>query len=362
MRKLPKTSKAIFPPETQWLDQPTGTPPSNGVPSATVIHFRELILNFLWRQWSALGVAGDARTSDSWFIDPEALLLFTTTQARFDPRLFDEMLDWLWGNAHSINVQRLKNLQNGVALGHPRIVAAIASWLSKRSSLNKWALLAQREDPGLPEPLFIQKDLKPFPMFGAEDETFLHYRWRRNPIKRRELSQPPNPHQSATLLSKLRALFGVTARCEVLLWLLTHESGRPADIARATSWFPKTVENTLNEMAASGLIRSARNGREKHYWIKHEEWGFLRSWTKPDGFPQWIEWPRLFSALERIMFQLSRADLSPILLASELRRVMEDLVPVLADGQLLSQFAASREHTGTRYTEVLLEDFSRLLG
>ena len=324
--------------------------------------FRELLLNFLWRQWSALGVAGQSRTDDPWCVDPEALLLFTTTQARFDPRLFDEMLDWLWGNAQWLNVQRLKNLQKSVPLGHPRIVAAIASWLGQRSTLSKWHALAQHEDKGAPEPLFLQKDFTPLPMFGAEDEIFLRYRWRRGPIKRRELSQPPNPHQAATLLCKLRALFGVQARCEILLWLLAHESGRPADIARATAWFPKTVENTLNEMSGSGLIRSARHGREKHYWLKHDDWRFLQTWTAPDGFPQWIEWPRLFSALEQILFQLSRTDLSPLLLASELRRVMDELQPVLADGRLLPKFAASRDHPGTRYTDVLLEDFTRLLG
>ncbi len=329
---------------------------------ATATHFRELLLNFLWRQWSALGVAGQARTDDPWCVDPEALLLFTTTQARFDPRLFDEMLDWLWGNAQGLNVQRLRNLQKSVTLGHPRVVAAIASWLGQRSTLNKWQPLADHTDQGVPEPLFLQKDISPLPMFGADDEIFLRYRWRRGPIKRRELSQAPNPHQAAALLCKLRALFGVSARCEVLLWLLAHESGRPADIARATAWFPKTVENTLNEMSGSGLIRSSRHGREKHYWVKHDDWRFLQSWTSPEGFPQWIEWPRLFSALEQIMFQLSRTDLSPLLQASELRRVMDDLQPVLADGRLLSHFAASREHTGTRYTEVLLEDFKQLLG
>ena len=35
---------------------------------------------------------------------------------------------------------------------------------------------------------------------------------------------------------------------------------------------------------------------------------------------------------------------------------------MLADGRLLPKFAASRDHPGTRYTDVLLEDFTRLLG
>jgi hypothetical protein len=57
--------------------------------------FLEETLDFLWRQWSALGVAGGARTEESWVIDPEALLIFSLQITRYEPRLFDEILDWL---------------------------------------------------------------------------------------------------------------------------------------------------------------------------------------------------------------------------------------------------------------------------
>ena len=72
--------------------------------------FQELLLDFLWRQWSALGVAGHAKHSDPWIIDPEALLLITCTLGRHDPRLFDEMLDWVKTNGTFINTLRLKRI------------------------------------------------------------------------------------------------------------------------------------------------------------------------------------------------------------------------------------------------------------
>ncbi len=40
-----------------------------------------LVLGFLWRQWTALGVAGQAHPQENRVIDPEALLLVTTTFA-----------------------------------------------------------------------------------------------------------------------------------------------------------------------------------------------------------------------------------------------------------------------------------------
>jgi len=54
----------------------------------------EQMLQFLWRQWSALGVAGEPEIVDHWVIDPEALLLVSSEFARYDSRLFDEILDW----------------------------------------------------------------------------------------------------------------------------------------------------------------------------------------------------------------------------------------------------------------------------
>lgn len=72
---------------------------------------QDVLLNFLWRQWSALGVAGHTDAEDAWIIDPEALLLFTCTLGRYEPRMFDEMMDWLQENGSYINILRLKRIQ-----------------------------------------------------------------------------------------------------------------------------------------------------------------------------------------------------------------------------------------------------------
>ena len=65
----------------------------------------ERVDSFLWRQWSQLGVASaSAQHRDGWILDPEALLLLSATFARVDPRLFDEIMDWLVRNANFVNV------------------------------------------------------------------------------------------------------------------------------------------------------------------------------------------------------------------------------------------------------------------
>jgi hypothetical protein len=331
--------------------------PTNSKPQ-----LREALLDLLWQQWAALGVAGAAKPDAEWCVDPEALLLITTTQGRTDPRLFNEMLDWLWVHGESVNVQRLKNIQKALGLGDRRVLGAIAAWLSQRSTLSKWKPLAVISEsvPKTTEPLFISKDGTPQPSFGASDPIFLKHGFQRGPIKRRELSQAPNPLLPTTLLWKLRALFGVQARAEILLWLLTHESGHAADIARGTFYFPRTVDETLKELATSGMVKSARAGREKRCWLKPSEWSFLQTWNRPDGFPRWIDWARFFTMQERISVVLSNHDLSPMLQASELRRVFDELQPVLTDGGLLPGFAASRNDSGVAFTDALLKDVSIL--
>lgn len=323
---------------------------------------RERLLNLLWQQWAALGVAGAAKPDAEWCVDPEALVLATTTQGRAEPRLFNEMLDWLWVHGESVNIQRLKNIQKAVGLGDRRVLRAIAASLSQRSTLSKWKLLATISEsvPKPAESLFVSKDGVPQPSFGQSDPIFLKHGFRRGPIKRRDLSQSPNPLLPATLLWKLRALFGVQARAEILLWLLTHESGHAADIARGTFYFPRTVDKTLKELAASGMVKSARAGREKRCWLKPGEWSFLKTWSQPEGFPRWIDWARFFTVQERFGLVLSNRDFSPILQASELRRVFDELQPVLTDGGLLPAFAASRNDTGVGFTDALLEDLHAL--
>jgi hypothetical protein len=68
-------------------------------------------IGLAWDQWSQLGLSGAAPARrEERAADPEALLLFTLEIGRDDPRLFDEVLDWLSVNEQFVSVQRLRNL------------------------------------------------------------------------------------------------------------------------------------------------------------------------------------------------------------------------------------------------------------
>lgn len=346
-------------------------------------HFHEQVLGFLWRQWSALGVAGHARADDNRMIDPEALLMITTSFARHEPRLFDEVLDWLSQEGGTINLQRLKNLQNAYSFGQGSVLAAMAAFVGRRPSQVKWRSLAKemampagagtgpRKEkpsgrkkgaacsiPATPEPLFFG-----VPVMGEPDELFLDFGWLRDAPQPRGLSTAPDPHLPSNFIFKLRALFGLQARAEIMACLLGSEAVHPAQIAALTGYFPRTVQLALNEMARSGHLLSARDGREKYFHLRKEEWRFLVK--SPEGhFPRWLNWSPIFAALDAVARKFDRPgfDSAPAALrAMELRQVFDRMSPALRSSGLHRQFQTTPDLAGQEFVDTLMGDLVRFL-
>ena len=333
-------------------------------------NFRESLLqrllDFLWRQWSALGVAGHAGNDDPWMIDPEALLLFSTHVARHDSRLFDEILDWLHTNGSWINLQRLGTLHKDEHLGDSAVLAAIADLLSRESAHHKWKLLMRRvERPDSPATGWVQRLFPSIPSLKEPDPVFLKHGLERGGIELRGMSQSPRPDQPATFLFKLRALFGMQARAEVMAWLLANEQGHPAEIARQTGYFRGSIQNVLNDLAASGHIGSIRIGREKTFSIlRHDEWRFLLTWPNAGAFPQWINWAPLFQAIRTFLDTLGKPGLdekSRNFQAIQLREALDQAMPGLVRAGIAHQMQATRNQHGADLIESLLADLETIL-
>ncbi len=65
---------------------------------------------FLWNEWSSVGVPGFVRKKNNFINDPEALFVFSLHQSRFDVRLFDEIFDWIIKNDRWLSYQRIKTI------------------------------------------------------------------------------------------------------------------------------------------------------------------------------------------------------------------------------------------------------------
>ncbi|MBN1983512.1 MAG: hypothetical protein JW795_18385 [Chitinivibrionales bacterium] len=324
--------------------------------------FLENILEFLWRQWSALGVAGYSQSSDTWTIDPEALLLLSLSLSRYEPRLFDEIMDWLATNGSMMNIQRIKSILSQEHFQSQKLMSAVAFIMSKIGKAAKWNRLSQiNEVSEVEEELFIKKNGEPISHFGRSDPNFYKFGFLRGPLKIRGHTKMVGVTRNTGLLFKLRALWGINARAEIMLYLLTHETGHPRKIAQETYYFQKTVQDALVEMARSGIIGIQTKGKEKHYWIRREDW--FRVLQINDPQPVWITWPPLLRALELIWFKICEPDFlnsDDLLQSSELRQLMKSIRPAIVKsgfGHLLSDDV---HYLGEAYIPVFISDIDRL--
>ena len=326
--------------------------------------YQSRLLDFLWCQWSALGVAGQTSPDHQRILDPEGLLLLTCTVGRYDVRLFDEMLDWLQANGWLINVMRLKRILRTEKFTGERVLAAVAGVLAKGRETPKWKQLAGwTVQPLVTEKLFFGEDGTPLPAIGEPEPLFARYGWERGPLRLRGHSQEFRPTEPATLALQLRALLGINVRCEIVLYLLTHDAAHPSQIARDAYYFERAVQGTLADMSRSGVLQVRATGREKYYWLKQDSWKQVLSRGESAAL-KWVNWPPLFSALEQIWLRLQDEELhalGSLLQASEVRQLMMKVRPSLERAGFDRVLSDDRQHLGESYLPVFIEDVRKLL-
>jgi hypothetical protein len=327
------------------------------------------MVDLLWHQWSSIGVAGYSRPGEDWIIDPEALLLATTRFGRHDSRLMDESIDWLSQFGRRISLQRLQGLHRswpGVA--DSRVLAAIAEVLGQQVAHRKWRVIADpTPEVSAPESFFIRSDGTPAAHFGEAEPVFAKHGLLRGKLDLRGMSQPPNPRTRENMIFILRALLGVNARAEILTWLLTHDSGHPAAIARSTGYFSKSIQQILNEMEESGQVISVRHGREKHFRVRAADWQFLLPPPArgQSAFPRWVDWMPLFAAITRFAETLALPGIdnkSERFQSIKLREALDEAMPALVRAGVSHELHSSRDQRGADLIQSLLADLDSLLG
>lgn len=308
------------------------------------------LLDCLWRQWSSLGVPGSALVDDARPIDPEALILASTRWGRHDSRLMEGAIDWLTANGQRINLLRLRRLHDEWPLADERVLAALGERLSHQSALRKWrGILPLSAHRGEPEPLLIQADGEAMPIMGPHDPDFLKHGLLIGAREQTKSMRTPNPMRVANLICSMRALWGVNARAEIFAWLLAHESGHPAIIAKETGFFTKTVQHTLNEMEESGHIHSRRLGREKIFWINQADWRFLTPAIAGQQRVPWTPWMPFYGLCGKLLEALGSADFesaSDELKAIHIRKWISELAPTIDAAGLTAKFSSTPKLSG----------------
>ena len=330
----------------------------------------EAVLNLLWRQWCSLGVAGHSEPANpALLIDPEALLLATTSLGRHDPRLFDEAVDWLGAYGSLINLQRVKNLQQNTILGDEPVLQAIAEWVGTHKTQPRWKSLLPKSKPSDPvTQLFITgNDLTP----READAIFLAYGLERPRFETRGMSQAPNPTLPPNLVFTLRALIGVSARVEVILYLVGHKAAYASEIARITGYAPRTLQALMQEMTLSGRVvtqetsannSKVRKGANRLYQIEATDWAFL---TSGKAAAQWFPWGSLYAFVRDVLVAIpnpSDATKHPAIISSKIRASLVTHGPTLFGTGILGSLHLRPDASGEDLLQSIAAHLPDIIG
>ncbi len=207
-----------------------------------------------WRLWSTLGVAGNSPQQQNWLIALEELIILTAVISESDPRLRDEALDWCSRFHYFVSVSRLRTLVKELGAQVYSQFSIFAETLNAISQ-SKWPTFTKST------PLRIVCSGK---------------------------SQPPNCEVSGLLGLRLRALFGVGARADLITFFLTRRSNSftAADLIEI-GYNKRTLADVLDSFVQSGLLTYSMARNQKKYELSRREQLVSLAGELPNVVPDW---------------------------------------------------------------------------
>lgn len=214
----------------------------------------QLLIDLAWSLWTELGVAGIKRYHQNCLIAPEELILLTAVIADIDPRLRDEALDWCTRYYHFISISRLRTLVKTLGSSIYEPFSVFAATLNSVSKAN-W-------------PLFTKAIPLKFTPSGK--------------------SKLPRCEAPSLLYLRLRALFGVGARADLITFFLTQKKNDfTASDTTEIGYTKSSLAALLDSFVQSGffdafVIRNQRN----YCFIKRDQMKKILGQI-PEVIPPW---------------------------------------------------------------------------
>lgn len=285
------------------------------------------LLDFAWNEWAQLGVFTSPVRISPWAQDLEALLVFSLDVARADPRLFDEILDWLVRNEELLSVRRLRTLARRGR--DPSLVEGMLGWLATQRPKARFARVRGPATVQTPQRLFFDEG---FPI-RSPNEQFLEHGWLRPDVRPSGNARQPVLRDAISFGLRLRRLLGPGARAESVRVLLCTDAPTltASVITRSAAFSKRNVLEALRELEEAEVVSAARVGHEARYAIYRERWAALLELRSP--FPAHMEWVQLFGALGAILEWLrvgAPSEASDYLVGSAALGLLADIRPELA--------------------------------
>jgi DNA-binding transcriptional ArsR family regulator len=249
----------------------------------------------VWSLWTELGVRGVVRNHSDCSIDPEPLILFTSLLKGADPRLRDESIDWCISNLKLLSVARLRNLLKEVNQDSHDDFYEYASIINSNSPA-RWPL----------------------------GKSTLPKKFRRS--KKSALSDLGRP---ALIHLRLRSLFGVGARAEIIAALLARPGldMSSADLARLNKYTKRNVADIMESLKIGGLVKATRTGNQVRYRLDRRQKLIDLIGSLPSAFPSWTPIFHLLHTILRVSseFGSKKHEVAGV----EAHQALNRMVPVL---------------------------------
>jgi hypothetical protein len=192
---------------------------------------RREIQHFYWGLWSELGVSGWGRTHEDWAIDPEPLIVFSPSVIATEPRLRDEAIDWCSDYWRHVSAIRLRHLLNDNENEQTDAWGQFSATVNRYSGAAKW-----------PQ--------------ASNERRF---------AKTGRSSLRPLSDRSMVYL-RMRSIFGLSARTEVLRYLLfTTERTTAAMLAIQVNYTKRNVAEACESLVQAGVLHSKQVGNRLYF-------------------------------------------------------------------------------------------------
>lgn len=257
-----------------------------------------------WSEWAQMGLLATPHRRSPWAQDPEALIVFTLEVARAEPRLFDELLDWMLLNEPLLSVRRLRAMC--IDETDRTLTTATLTWLTRQRPRARLGNGAKTPAPAKLQPLF-QSEIQ----IDQPDEDFAAAGWLRPPLSPSRKSQHPNNDAPINLAFRLRQILGVGIRAEVVRVLLSTEAPwvNAQALARSTGYAKRNVHDALAGLNAAGVVSAFTVAAEQRYMADRSAWAGLLG-TEPDKLPVHRDWPQLLTVLRQMLRWVKQPELA----------------------------------------------------
>ncbi len=254
--------------------------------------FFDNLIEIHWRQWTTLGVAFHVKPEKAWVVDLEPLIISTLTIGLHDKRLLSSSIEWLIKNGEWINLSRLKRIVKVFSEPLPELKAPafypeiLGLFVDTYNRNARYKIKYPKTDS-----------------YNAEDNVMNDYKTFFNHFKVRNVTTAPKLQLSSLIQLLLRNIFGVDARTEILIYLLTHEGGNSNSIAKEIYYNQKNIYTILEKWSHAQMVTKMSDQKIPRYSLNRKK--ELLHAIGPKEIPNYLSWTRTFLLLARLAKALS---------------------------------------------------------